>query len=484
MKEMQDYLGVNLDITWNNINYREWGDITNVYMASGEFDDVFIARDLYQITDLGKAGLLVELSQYSNITPYYNKWLDSNNNKAKIILDGEHYYQFAEGEQGFHWGNQQVPIYRQDAFEANGIKIPETQDEFYEAAKRIKEIYPESYPIGSGISSGDNNYNAASMFFLVNKTFRTFYYDGENYVFPPVDNKEAYYKTLEFGNKLYTEGLLDPEYRTHTGDQGIEYMLNGRHFMVPGFWTGESGRVNNAGVDTNVKWAYAPRPLSYKGELGWKPGSQWEGYKLLGGSGSVISSKSKYIELLVKMLDYQYSDEMVSLVNWGIEGITYNIVDGKKQFIDEILDNPAPRSAIEPYGMITSATNFTGIRAPDERQAWSGVFKQIPVFAEGKFFFYPDIWKFTNDYERGHDSVFPNEIAPPINLTTDEMDQRANIVTPLETEINEAVMSFVSGRKSLAEFDAWVDSLKNIADYEALKAMYNEKYDAAESAAQ
>jgi putative aldouronate transport system substrate-binding protein len=191
---------------------------------------------------------------------------------------------------------------------------------------------------------------------------------------------------------------------------------------------------------------------------------------------SVVSSKADHKELLIKLLDYQYSTEMLDIANWGIEGVTYNIVNGQKEFIPEIRNAAAPRAAAEPYGIITSATNFLGIRAPKERQAWSNIFASFPAYANGEYFDYDDIWKFTDEYEGGKDSVFPDEIAPPVNLTQDELDIRSNIFTPLETEIHEAVMGFISGTKSLDTYDAWVASLSSIGDYEALKAIYNAKY--------
>lgn len=476
MKQMEEYLGVKLDITWNNISYREHADIAKVYMASGDFDDIFIAEGLYQINELGAAGLIEDITDYPDSIPYYDEWLNDNYNRERLALDGESIYGFSVGEQGYHWGSQQVSAYREDIFRKHEIKIPETMDDFYDAAKTLKELYPDSFPIGGGLDNG-NGYNLYSTFLNINRTHYTFYYNGSEYVFPPIDDAEAFKETLVYLNKLYSEGLVDPEYRTQTSEQGYERMLNGRNFMVPDYWTSENARVNGVGVDTDVRWVYAARVKSFKGELGWKPGSQWEGYKLTGGDMSVVSSKSEHKDLLIKLLDYQFSPEMLDLANWGIEGVTYNIVDGQKEFIPEIREAEAPRAAAEPYGVIVSATNFLGIRAPKERQAWSNVFSSFPGYANGEFFDYDDIWKFTDEFESGKDSVFPNDIAPPVILTQDEMDIRSNIYTPLETELHEAIMGFISGSRDLSGYDDWVESLKNIGDYEALKTLYNEKYE-------
>ena len=36
---------------------------------------------------------------------------------------------------------------RVDVFEKNGLEVPKTYDELYESCKKLKEIYPDIYPI-------------------------------------------------------------------------------------------------------------------------------------------------------------------------------------------------------------------------------------------------------------------------------------------------------------------------------------------------
>ena len=59
---------------------------------------------------------------------------------------------------------------------------------------------------------------------------------------------------------------------------------------------------------------------------------------------SVITKSCKNPEKAFKFFDTMWSDDMQILVNWGIEGIHYDIVEGKKQIkqsvIDEVLYNP------------------------------------------------------------------------------------------------------------------------------------------------
>lgn len=478
MEKMAEYMGCELDITWNPVDYDNRAEAMKLYMAAGDFDDVFIANQVTAeaIQQLGDAGLLVNLMDYQDQLNYYNEWLDDNENREKLLTADGALYGFAMGEIGEHYGNQQVFAYREDIFKENNLTIPSTQEEFYEVAKTLKELYPESYPVGGGLANG-NEYNFYTVWMLMNHTYFTLYYNGERFVYGPAEDTEAFKETLSYLNKLWAEGLIDPEAMTISNEQGYERMINGRNFIAPDYWTGEGARVNTE----DVKWCYAPRPLSYKGEIGWKPGSLRPTYKLNANDMMVISTKADNIDQIVKFLDYQYNREIVDLINWGVEGVTYTVDEnGVKTFIDEIRNAPSPRVAAEPYGLLPSATQFPGIRAMKERGAWSGVFPGINVYADGEYFVYGDIWKFTNDYEHGQESVFPNEVAPATKLTEDETNLKTEIITPLDTYVHESVMQFITGAKSIDEFEAWQQTLVNVGDYTALTKMMNEKIGVAE----
>ena len=47
----------------------------------------------------------------------------------------------------------------------------------------------------------------------------------------------------------------------------------------------------------------------------------------------VISAQSPIADELVKFVDAQYDEDVINLLNWGIEGETYEEKDGKKSLI-------------------------------------------------------------------------------------------------------------------------------------------------------
>ena len=38
-------------------------------------------------------------------------------------------------------------LYREDVFKMHNLKVPETFDELYDVCKKLKSIYPDSYPL-------------------------------------------------------------------------------------------------------------------------------------------------------------------------------------------------------------------------------------------------------------------------------------------------------------------------------------------------
>ena len=55
----------------------------------------------------------------------------------------------------------------------------------------------------------------------------------------------------------------------------------------------------------------------------WKWGSRQPAKSLNANMGIYISADTEYPEYVVSMIDYQYLDQMVELMNWGVDGVTY-----------------------------------------------------------------------------------------------------------------------------------------------------------------
>ncbi|MDR0301924.1 MAG: ABC transporter substrate-binding protein [Treponema sp.] len=154
------------------------------------------------------------------------------------------------------------------------------------------------------------------------------------------DSLEAYYKFLhpqakeyyKWLNRMNAEGILDPESFTQKEDVWKAKIAAGRVLGIayPGWGYGDarSSLINDGMAERT--YAYLPITIneSYKAASLMDPGFS-------GGWGIAISSSCKDPERAFEFLDWLCSEEAQKLVNWGIEGVNYQIIDGKRVVPEE-----------------------------------------------------------------------------------------------------------------------------------------------------
>ena len=96
---------------------------------------------------------------------------------------------------------------------------------FSEAVKKIKRAHLGSYPFGGGVGTGPGM-NIPTYLFQLNKTYQGIYYNGNEYVFGPVADKQRFKATLE--------DLIDPEWLSADRDQQRRKMVDGTYYGSDG----------------------------------------------------------------------------------------------------------------------------------------------------------------------------------------------------------------------------------------------------------
>lgn len=140
------------------------------------------------------------------------------------------------------------------------------------------------------------------------------------------DKEREYFKWL---NKLYNEGILDPEFATQTHEDYIAKIASGRVLsLFDTDWDYSDGeKVLKA--DGKFGKTYAPLPFTMDKET--KCVSlMYQG--LTTGQGVGISVDCKDPVAAIKYLDYICSDEGQVLVQWGIEGVNYQVDENGKRY--------------------------------------------------------------------------------------------------------------------------------------------------------
>jgi len=153
-------------------------------------------------------------------------------------------------------------------------------------------------------------------------------------------NLEAEYKFLhpdtkhfyKWLNRMNAEGILDPESFTQKEDIWRAKIAAGRvlglSYPLWGYGEARTSLIND-GME-NRTYAYLPITI----DESYRPATLKDA-GLSGGWGIAITTACKDPERAFEFLDWMCSEEAQTLVNWGIEGVNYQIVDGKRMVTDE-----------------------------------------------------------------------------------------------------------------------------------------------------
>lgn len=472
IKLMEEKLGRKIDIQWNYIPAADYDAKMKLEIASNNMTDFFMTPLFYDVSEMAEQGQIIDISQYKDLMPNYMNYLNQVKDglTRTSTAEGKMYYFKETSTPRFPTDKgmliQNVSSYRYDLFEKNNIKIPETLDELYEAAKKLKELYPDKYPINT-------RWKSFRSLFSANHVTNEIYWNGKEFVhgvFEP-----GYKEALQFANKLYAEQLLDPEYLVDTDDLIKQKALNEDNFIWLTQWFTEPGNLTRTSNDGKIfAVALYPNNPSY--------GTAWQNVVNgntadLGWGAAAISARAKNPEDIVKFVDLQYDPDVMRLLTWGIEGTTYTLdAEGNPTFMDEFKTADDPWVVGNKYGIRASKDYRPGLQLSSESAAFvdfaatdytyfNNKYEEVPI---EKHEYLRDLPMPKNDYV----PVWYD--APSIQFTEDESQQIAEVMTPLTTFIEESEARFVAGKESFDNWDAFINKAKGMGDINKVLQIYND----------
>lgn len=437
LAKMTELTNVSLDIT--AIPDSDYDTRNQLVINTGEDMPDLICKT-NPSTAQALSGVLLPISDYFDQMPNYMAFIEENNLQYIIEdatqSDGK-IYELPINTKEVKTASKQMFI-RQDIFEENNISVPTTYDELYDAAKKLKEIYPESSPIQVIYGNGNLLDMIAPSFGTSagwGKGVNNFHYVAETDEWVYAPTSEEYKVMLQYLNKLYSEGLLNQEYTTFSSDMYSQNASTGNAFVLMADWLGCETPATEALVeagDADAMWS----PI----------------YPLEGPAGAYLSRVSNstqtmviaasaaekdYFPQLIKWVDWMYSDAGTTLFTWGIEGETYTLgADGNKVL------NPDVKCAANPSGTLdlavtygTSNNCFTFVYPYDQELATMA-----------------DSYKELIQLETDGSAIA--SIEPTIPLTEDEAETEALYATNLNDYIDQMISKFIMGGES---FDNWDD---------------------------
>lgn len=466
-------LGATLDITWEEMNLWDWLGTASVWLASGDFPDVFVVWNKEDAISLGDEGMVVDLTGYVDQMVNFKPYIDADpaNFEACKSADTGNVYYFPFVQQNNSFSTINNYYLRLDSLRDNGITPPTSMDEIYEVCKQYKELYPESYPF----STYGTDLIAQVLSWM--HTGTGIYWNGEQYVFGPVGDEERVKAAIEWLAKLYAEDLIDPEYEIKTAEQHRTKSLDGTYFFAAQSYSDQIQPLN-ANEIYDVEWGTMKQPTNLFGELSYMPAANRMGWSISPTSGGclVINANTKVdVEKLVRLIDYsRYNQEMIDLCMWGIEDVTYTVrEDGSKMYTDEIMSSADVQVTLAGYGLGNNIRSGLQIM-PSMSESTSASQGYVPCYDNGEYFF--DTIYEVSDRINGVEAINPNHIAPSPTFTEDELDIIGMTTTPVDTYVTENLTKFVNGELKIdTDWAAFIDGIHAMGDINAVVELYNSK---------
>lgn len=316
-------------------------------------------------------------------------------------------------------------MYREDIFEKHGIEMWTDSESFLDVLRELKKLYPESYPLTG--ASMESVFNRVCNSYDFNSTVRAYDWDKKEWYLGATD--EGFYDMMVVFQTAWKEGLMDPDIFTNTVDQISEAVINGTSFVYNS-WIGRMISQNTYGrvsVSPDFQVSYAPHIGNGKGDELAK----------LGLCGTVVNaqSDSEVIDACLAIYDYLYSEEGVQTITMGEEGVTYDMVDGKKVYkkLDgSVEETPTIQTLEEQYGLWNGSTYVLASKD-------SVYFDYTPEEAEAQVI--------------GAQGGFLTR-APAVTVSTADADEYSDLLTELDNEIKQYCQKFIKDGYSKAEWEA------------------------------
>ncbi len=346
LQKIQEITGINIDFQVA-INY----DAYLPMMTAKTYPEILTAKNneryAGRLAAMFNDGVSVSLNTYMDeYMPNFKKIVEDNSDIGRDLRldDGTYSYLTRIYDTGDEKQRALTSVYglaiRKDWLDSVGMDIPENMDDWY----RVLKAFKTQDPNGNG-EADEEPYIACSSgwkYFLPaygiddDPSIMTDDQGNEKVVFGyTTENYKSYLTEM---NKWYTEGLL---YYMFDG-VSLENQRDRINGNFAGAWKGAIENIEEDNPDSNIKVlrekspeaeiAAAPWPKTPEGKL-WC----FSDISSVHRDTTVITSnavKDGVDEACAYLLDYMLSEEGTTLLTWGIEGESYEVVGGEKKLLD------------------------------------------------------------------------------------------------------------------------------------------------------
>ncbi|SDE44887.1 putative aldouronate transport system substrate-binding protein [Paenibacillus sp. UNCCL117] len=390
-------------------------------IASGDMPDLMSVFP-YDAKKYGPQGAFLDLSKHLDKMPNLKAFLQANPQVAQRMTSpgGEMYHVLNDGGGA---GNRMPFHYRDDIFAKHSLQVPKTWEEMYQVSKKLKELYPDSYPFV--FRHGVGTLRAFGPQFGL---YPGFYEDPKTGKFTHGVLQPGFKPMLEILNKFYKDGLIPPDWLSMDYKAWTQFITTNKSFISIQY-LGQI-EIMNSQLTNGAHLKFMPPPLGY-GDKAYMIKAGYEDY------GFAVASTTKNLDAALRYLDFIYSKKGTDILSWGKEGETYTVVDGKRKFLPQFKE---PNDLRKELGiMTTGAYGYADFEA------------SISLSNANEQYSFTEAEKYD----------FPTPFLTP-TLTAEEKSSIQLQEEQIQKYFETSVAKFIMGETPLSQYDAFVEEMKKL----------------------
>lgn len=398
----------------------------------------------------GSEGAFLDLAPLiKEHAPNIQKYLDENPDYTALVTndDGSIYGLMNETPVMTN-----VLFYRADQLEKAGVDAAaiETVEDFTQALRDLKAFYGKDNPNYYPLSGRETYFRFAAWFDCLSNISQTesngLYYGSawgpKNGYDIFADNFLPMMKVLKTWSD---EGLVRPEWVQGAYSEGDweAAMLNGECSFSYDFMTRPQWFLDNGGpaIDPDYEIAVLDNLKDDNGNiLKYQTDVPYNETR-----STVINSKvsDETAKTIIQYFDFFFSEEGQTLCSWGVEGESFKVVDGKKEFIVDYATEEAKAAGEKKWSFLND--RYTVCKPVDDEAfyAWNG---DVVKDAATRLF--------TDEYLKKSYNI---------KYTDDQLVEMDKLIAAMGNNIVAELTSFVTGKKELTDAN-WTVFLKTMTD--------------------
>ena len=437
VKQLEQMTGVHIE--WQEISFMVYSEQFNLLMAGGDYGDFINACTSMYAGGGSKAiedEIIIDLTPYlEEYAPFYSYYLNNVGNfKYDFALDDGSVVDFKSFYDEYKCNNGLV--IRRDWLDKLGLDIPKTYDQMTEVLTAFKDEYGSESTFY--MHNGMNNEGFVGGF-GVSSGVGMFQVDGQVKcsILEP-----GYQDFLALMQDWYNKGLINHDFISIEYDPFSPVINEGVGSDDIAVWPAmyeEVDKYKGYNADPDFEVVPIPNLVMNEGDI-----DHISARKMVDNDTVSVSTACKNPELAVAWMDFWYSEAGYNMYNYGVEGKTFELVDGEPQFTDLVINNEFNMTVAAYTRMWTPYGSLTGIYSPGRVESFLS-----DLQAECW-----DVWTASSD------GLYA--IPTGISYTALESEEKSGIETDLQTCVDENVILFVTGVKPMEEWDSFIDQLYNL----------------------